>query len=1063
LRTTAHALALLAAALAVGLGRADMDEAWLHRAPLPASVRPLLALVLDRSEATGVSVPVGEDYDPLRDYALTQSGHVACDPDKVYFRRGAGPAPDCTRQQGVDLEPRDPGSGLQCEAARPALASAGFFVASRAAQWRPGPGGGSWGALHDDATGAVECRADRGLHGSATGDWYAGDGTGVSWTRDSALEIPWDRSPWADPHILYTGNYLNYLRSTLATTDRPIAEVMARRMAQALASTAELDVALMRVDDDGPDGGFVARGPVPSESAAAEVLAWAAMPPAGQAPLAETLTEAARWLAGGARHFGLDARTDPDVLDPRASARYLSPFDHACRPVSIGYLNAGVASGDEQAALAADSLPHFHADTGGCGSDCLATISTWLGTTDLRDDLPGVQSAPVSWIRPLSGNDTADLPAITDPLAYVNLIARAHLRDAAVAAEPQLSAAALMPFDSRAGTAGVIFGLIAPRPGERWVGNLLKYALRAPAGPFEPPLVVDREGMPAIDANGLPGVGTQSLWSDAPDTDLLAGGAAGRMPVGEARSLFTDVAGDRLTDPENLLEPGNERIGRGLLGLGIHDPESTDELLESFRAMRPLGDPGLHGAAVVDYPEAGLRVAYAVTQDGVLHALDTESGAELWAWMPKVMLGRIPPLVRNAPTTARGHGIDGPILVHRHDPDGDGRIDPAAGDHLWLLLGLGRGGAHYYALDIALPREPRVLWSVPLPDPFAWSLAEPVVARLEIANSGQGADEWIVMLAGGYDRRFDAHHATGSGGGGALLAIDALKGQVLWSAGSGDHDLPIAGLSSLAAAPRLLDLDGDGQIDRAYAMDVVGSLWRIDFDGGREASTLASAHRLARLDAVGRRFHFPPDTSLVRTGMQSRLAIAMASGSFVRPREAASEDAIFVVYDEVSGTPSRELAVTDLHDASQATIAVPPDVPGWFVRLDDHGAGEKAASPVITFDHVMRLQTYQPLPIDPAAPCGPPASVARHYALDIRTALPWASVVESEEEEPEEIVASGLPPGLKFGFPGRWHEACAGCTSRPFGILGGETFVTGYAGDPVRTSWRKLLPPPDSR
>jgi hypothetical protein len=183
----------------------------------------------------------------------------------------------------------------------------------------------------------------------------------------------------------------------------------------------------------------------------------------------------------------------------------------------------------------------------------------------------------------------------------------------------------------------------------------------------------------------------------------------------------------------------------------------------------------------------------------------------------------------------------------------------------------------------------------------------------------------------------------------------------------------------------------------------------------------------------------------------------------VRPREAASEDAIFVVYDEVSGTPSRELAVTDLHDASQATIAVPPDVPGWFVRLDDHGAGEKAASPVITFDHVMRLQTYQPLPIDPAAPCGPPASVARHYALDIRTALPWASVVESEEEEPEEIVASGLPPGLKFGFPGRWHEACAGCTSRPFGILGGETFDTGYAGDPVRTSWRKLLPPPDSR
>ncbi len=528
----------------------------------------------------------------------------------------------------------------------------------------------------------------------------------------------------------------------------------------------------------GPMADYVARGPVPSESAAAEVLAWAATPPAGQAPLAETLTEAARWLAGEARRFGLDARTDPAVLDPLASARYLSPFEHACRPVSIGYLSAGIASDDEQAAGAADALPHFHADTGGCGSDCLATISSWLGTTDLRDDLPGVQSAPVSWIRPASGTDAADLTAITDPLAYVNLIAHAHLRDAAVAAEPQLSAAALMPFDSRAGTAGVIFGLIAPRPGERWAGNLLKYALRAPAGPFEPPLVVDREGMPAIDVNGLPGVGTQSLWSDAPDTNLLAGGAAGRMPVGEARNLFHRYRGrpaDRSGESARAQATSASVANRS--AWECHDPESTDELLESFRAMRPLGDPGLHGAAVVDYPEAGLRVAYAVTQDGVLHAFDADSGAELWAWMPKEMLGRVPALVRNAPTTARGHGIDGPLLVHRHDPDGDGRIDPAAGDHLWLLLGLGRGGARYYALDVALPREPRVLWSVPLPDPFAWSLAEPVVARLEIANSGQGADDWIVMLAGGYDRRFDAHRATGAGGGGALLAIDAMTGR----------------------------------------------------------------------------------------------------------------------------------------------------------------------------------------------------------------------------------------------------------------------------------------------
>ena len=1029
-------MALLAGSLAAVHGRADMDEAWLHRAPLPASVRPLLALVVDRSEAAGVSVPAGEDYDPLRDYSAVRADATACDSRKIYFRRGPGPAPDCSQQQGVDFVPNSLESGLHCEAARASLATAGFYVASRAAQWRPGPDGGYWDALHDDSTDAVECRADRGRHGSVAGDWYAGDGTGDPWTRASAQEIPWDRSPWADPYILFSGNYLNYLHADVAVTDRSVAEVMSRRLAQALAATAELDVALLRVDDDGPDGGYVARAPVPSETAATELLAWAATPTAGAAPLAETLTEAARWLEGGTRRFGLDARTDTAALHPQADATYLSPFGHACRPVSLGYLSAGVASDDDQAAAAAEALPHFPDDTGGCGPDCLATVSAWLGTADLRDDLPGVQSAPVSWILPAPGSVAADSAGFADPLAYVNLVARAQLRDAAVAAGPYLSAAALMPFDSRPGAAGVVFGLTAPRPSERWVGNVLQYSLRAPAGPFEPPLIVDRNGMTAIDANGLPGAGTQSLWSDSPDANLLTGGAAGRMPFADARNLYTDIAGNRLTDPANRLE--------------------------LFRDMRFLGDPGLHGAAIVEYPDTDLRIAYMATQDGLLHALDADSGVELWAWMPKELLGRIPALVRDAPTTVRSHGIDGPLVVHRHDPDGDGRIEPAAGEHLWLLFGLGRGGARYYALDVAVARDPRLLWSVELPDPFALSLAEPVVARLDVANSGQGTDDWIVMLAGGYDRRFDASGATGTGRGSALLAIDALTGRQLWSAGGDGQDLPVAGLSSVAAAPRLLDLDGGGQVDRAYVLDVVGSLWRIDFDGGRDAGALASARRLVRLGAAGRRFHFPPDVSVIRTGMQDRLAIAMASGALMRPRDSTIEDALFVIYDTISGAPTRELAQTDLYDATQPNDGIPPDAPGWFVRLDSHGAGEKIAGPIVTFDHALGFQTYQPLPPDPAAPCGPPPSVARRYAIDIRTALPVSTAVESEEDEPEEIETSGLPPGQRFGFPGRWEEACVGCKPRPFGILGGETFDTGYSGDPVRTSWRKRVPPPAS-
>ena len=169
------------------------------------------------------------------------------------------------------------------------------------------------------------------------------------------------------------------------------------------------------------------------------------------------------------------------------------------------------------------------------------------------------------------------------------------------------------------------------------------------------------------------------------------------------------------------------------------------------------------------------------TQDGLLQAFDADTGVELWGWMPQELLSRIPGLMRDAPTTARSHGIDGPLVLHRYDPDGNGRIDAASGEHLWLLFALGRGGIRYYALDVARPDDPRLLWSWQLPDAGVLSLAEPVVTRLAIAGSGQSAGEWVVLVAGGYDPRYDVSGASGGGAGAGLHVLDAQSGRPLWS------------------------------------------------------------------------------------------------------------------------------------------------------------------------------------------------------------------------------------------------------------------------------------------
>ncbi len=1031
---------MVTGALAALVVRADTDEAWLHRAQLPDGVKPLLGIILDRSTATSRTLSVDEPYDPLRDYGGGLPAGLRCDPAKAYFRRGPGPAPDCARQSGLDLVPVSAAAGLQCDVARAPLARQGFFIASRAAQ-RHGAGGvGAWGAPQPASANVVECRADR------------------------DLEITWDRPPLGDPYIFYSGNFLNYLRGTHALTERSIADLVSSGLAQALAATGELEVALIRVDDNGPDGGYVARAPAASELVAAEVQAIAGEPPAGSAPLAETLVEAAQWLQGGPKRFGQDERSDPAAASPLAPDRYLSPFSHACRPVTLAYLTAGEPSGDELAGTAAGGLHRFDELTGGCETSCLDAIGSWLASADIREDLPGSQTAPVTWITPspVPPSISGDTSSLADPLAYVNVVARAFQHDAAIAGLPQLSAAGLTPLDSGTGEPGVIFGLTVPVARERWLGNLLSYALRAPAGPLAPPLLVDRDGQTAIDqSSGLPLPGTRSLWSDAPDSNLLAGGAAGRLPDADARQIHTDVATGRLLDAANRLEPGNDQFDRSAVGLGPTDPETLDDVLAWIAAQRTIGDPGPHSPIVAEYPESGRVVAYAATHDGVLQAFDAESGVELWAWTPKELLPRLPVLMRNEPTTFRSHGIDGPLVLHRHDADRDGQITAADGEHLWLFFGLGRGGDRYYALDIAAPMDPRLLWSMALPEAGVESSAEPVVTRLAIAGSGQSAGDWVVLLGGGNDPRVDSGLAPATASGNSLHIADAQTGEILWSGGANGPDLAIAGFASLPSAPRALDIDGDGYLDRSYVLDVGGGLWRFDFATGRSSAELATAVRLARLGAGAQRFHASPDASIARIGNENRIAIAAGSGSISNPRDTTIVERLYVVFDQEAAAAPREVSESDLHDATDATDALPPDAPGWFVRLDSHGTGEKVIGSTVTFDHVLRFQTYQPLAADEAAPCGPPQSVSHRYALDVRTALPHATAVESEEEA-EEIPASGLPVGTRFGFPGRWQDTCEGCRPRPFGIIGGETFDPGYAGDPVRTSWRKLTPPPVS-
>ena len=82
---------------------------------------------------------------------------------------------------------------------------------------------------------------------------------------------------------------------------------------------------------------------------------------------------------------------------------------------------------------------------------------------------------------------------------------------------------------------------------------------------------------------------------------------------------------------------------------------------------------------------------------------------------------------------------------------------------------------------------------------------------------------------------------------------------------------------------------------------------------------------------------------MAQIGNDSRIAMAAGSGWITRPRDTALEDRMYVVFDRAPPGAVRELTDADLYDATDAKDAMPPDAPGWYVRFESHGAGEKVA------------------------------------------------------------------------------------------------------------------------
>lgn len=232
--------------------------------------------------------------------------------------------------------------------------------------------------------------------------------------------------------------------------------------------------------------------------------------------------------------------------------------------------------------------------------------------------------------------------------------------------------------------------------------------------------------------------------------------------------------------------------------------------------------------------------------DGMLHAFNTTTGAERWAYVPSMLLSKMAKLARPYGNTTNPHDyfVDGRINI--------GTVTIGVTPTRILVGGLGAGGKGLYALNIngsaglAASSETDVankaLWEIngntgdlnnntptisTAYDNFGYTYGIPLLVK---TNAG-GVD--AVIIGNGYNNNALGDYQA------YLYVIDAATGQLIGSVQ--------AGISGTSASPNgllnaaAIDTNGDGKVDRVYAGDLKGTLWKFDLSSTTAASWSATA------------------------------------------------------------------------------------------------------------------------------------------------------------------------------------------------------------------------------
>jgi type IV pilus assembly protein PilY1 len=634
------------------------------------------------------------------------------------------------------------------------------------------------------------------------------------------------------------------------------------------------------------------------------------------------------------------------------------------------------------------------------GSDYLDDVTKVMLDNDLRADMDGQQAIVTYTIGFTVGNSLLQRAASHGGGSYYTANTADELADAfratlsAIVSETESFVAPVVPVSQTTRTQSgdrLYIALFRPRDGSlRWPGNLKKYQVSASGE------LLDASGAAATNADGEILPGTRSYWDTTASGSAVSRGGVGEILLNRttARNIYTNTTttiptgGLALTATTNAFTTANTALTMAMLnaasttersdiinyvhGIDVYDDDEDSNITEKRNWV--LGDTIHSVPLVVNYSATDAMILIGAN-DGMLHAFDDSTGAELWAYVPDELLSRLKLMTPGASGS------------HQFFVDSSPKLLTTDGGQKIAVFGFGRGGRAYYALDVTTKAAPQLLWKITnTTSTGGGDFSELGLAWSEPAFMRTSGNVDAFLIGGGYDTWYDdPSHTTAnaSGMGRAIFAVNVVTGALISKIKPSGMDYAIP--SNVAA----LDFNGDKKLDRAFVGDMGGNMWRIDSD--LVATRLFSA-------PANHKIYYAPD--VVRD--RGFLSVFFGTGDRSNPLETSVTDRMYAIKDD--NTPN--LTESNLVDVTtrveqngsseEATLKEDlKDVNGWFVQLNQRPGEKVLASPSAFFS--VFFSTFVPI----SGVCNAGGD-ARVYELNYETGgIPDSKAKDPDGDGPE--------------------------------------------------------------